>query len=114
MLRPFLAYNAIIQDRTGIVMKHSIVFLILLLVVSGARAQEFDTKTMESFATGLFEQMDLDRDGVLTSEEYAHTEGGGFPVDYQLLDLDGDGVVAKSEYLLAVRKFHPPTHHKAI
>lgn len=95
-------------------MKHSIVFIVLLLLVSGARAQGFDTKTMESFATGLFEQMDLDHDGLLTVEEYAHTEGGGFPVEYELLDLNGDGVVAKSEYLLAVRKFHPPTHQKAI
>ena len=95
-------------------MKNSIVLLLLLLLVSGARAQGFDTKTMESFATGLFEQMDLNHDGILTSEEYAQTGGGGFPVDYELLDLNGDGVVAKSEYLLAVRKFHPPTHQKAI
>jgi hypothetical protein len=95
-------------------MKHSMIFLILLLLVTGARAQGFDAKTMESFATGLFEQMDQDHDGLLTYAEYAHTEGGGFPVDYELLDLNGDGVVDKSEYLLAVRKFHPPAHQKAI
>ncbi len=95
-------------------MKNSIIFLIVLLLVGGARAQGFDTKTMESFATGLFEQMDLDHDGFLTSDEYAHTGGGGFPVDYELLDLNQDGVVDKSEYLLAVRKFHPPSHQKAI
>ena len=95
-------------------MKHTVTFLILLLLVGGAQAQGFDTKTMESFASGLFEQMDLDDDGLLTSEEYAHTGGGGFPVDYDLLDLNEDGVVDKSEYLLAVRKFHPPYHQKAI
>lgn len=95
-------------------MKHSMVFLVLLLLVGGARAQGFDARTMEAFATGLFERMDLDDDGFLTSEEYAHTRGGGFPVDYALLDLNGDGVVTKSEYLIAVRKFHPHTEQKAI
>lgn len=103
-----------IKAEIGTVMKQSIVIPILLLLVSGAHAQGFDTRTMELFATGLFEQMDLNDDGLLTSEEYSNTGGGGFPVDYDLLDLNGDGVVAKSEYLLAVRKFHPPTHQKAI
>lgn len=95
-------------------MRHSTVFMVLVLLVSGAYAQGFDAKTMELFATELFDQMDLDHDGVLTVEEYTHTDGGGFPVDYELLDLNGDGVVAKSEYLLAVRKFHPPPYQKSI
>ncbi len=95
-------------------MKHLIIFPILFLLAGAAHAQGFDKKTMEAFATGLFEQMDLDNDGFLTSEEYAHTDGGGFSVDYHLLDLDGDGVVAKAEYLRAVRQFHPPTQQEAI
>ena len=77
-------------------------------------AQEVDPQRMEAFASSLFERMDLDADGVLSPQEYEHTQGGGFKVDYALLDLNGDGAVSKREYLLAVRKYHVPHSAKPI
>jgi len=89
-------------------MKRVIAVTLISLLAAESNGQGFDTNSMESFAARLYDRIDLDHDGELTMEEYELTQGGGFPVDYQMLDLDSDGVVTKSEYLLAVRKFHPP------
>ncbi len=75
-----------------------------------AQGQRFDLEMMETFAARLFDQMDLDHDGILSKAEHLQTQGGGFMVDYALLDLNGDGSVTKAEYLLAVRRYHPPRH----
>jgi len=85
-----------------------------LLLPLPAAAQSVDPQRMEAFAASLYERMDMDGDGRLTREEYEHTRGGGFMVDYGLLDLDGDGSVTRSEYLLAVRKHHVPHGAKSI
>ena len=85
-----------------------------LLLAAGAAAQDVDPARMEAFAASLYERMDLDGDGRLTPEEYEHTQGGGFKVDYALLDLDQDGAVTKKEYLLAVRRYHVPHGSKPI
>ena len=85
-----------------------------LLLALPAHAQSVDPERMESFASMLFDGMDLDGDGRLTEQEYTETDGGGFAVDYRLLDLDGDGAVSKSEYLVAVRKYHAPASAQPI
>ncbi len=87
---------------------------IVALGAGAASAQGVDPRRMEAFAASLFDGMDLDGNGVVSREEYEHTEGGGFKVDYGLLDLDGDGGVSKREYLLAVRKYHVPHSAKPI
>jgi hypothetical protein len=83
-------------------------------VTSAVPAQGVDPRRMEAFAAALYERMDLDGDGRLTLDEYEHTQGGGFKVDYALLDLDRDGAVTKREYLLAVRQYHQPHGAKPI
>lgn len=83
-------------------------------IVCGAAAQMPAPEAMESFASRLFDRMDLDGDGVLSFAEHEHTRGGGFQVDYRLLDLDGDGSVTKAEYLVAVRKYHAGGHGHTI
>jgi hypothetical protein len=83
-------------------------------VIAAPLAQGVDPKRMEAFAASLYERMDLDGDGRLTQEEYEHTRGGGFKVDYALLDLDRDGTVTKKEYLLAVRQYHQPHGARSI
>ena len=80
----------------------------LLLSSRPAWSQAFDGDAMSDFASGLFDRMDLDRDGTLSRAEHDATHGGGFMVDYELLDLDGSGTVSREEYLEAVRKYHPP------
>lgn len=87
---------------------------LVALLVAGAAAQDVDPERMEAFAASLYERMDLDGDGRLTPQEYEHTRGGGFAVDYALLDLDQDGAVTKKEYLLAVRRYHVPHGAKPI
>jgi Ca2+-binding EF-hand superfamily protein len=80
--------------------------LTALVIVPEASAQSFDDRAMERFAVVLFGRIDLDQDGRVTREEYESTNGGGFPVDFDLLDLDADGSVSRGEYLTAVRRYH--------
>ncbi len=102
----------ILQTVTRFAMKRIMLALIHLSVITGAGAQGFDMRAMESFAARLFDEIDLNNDGSLSPEEYKETDGGGFPVEYRLLDLNADGIVTKSEYLLAVRKYHPPSEQR--
>jgi len=85
-----------------------------LAFATGAGAQGIDPQRMDAFAASLYERMDADGDGLLTVEEYEHSRGGGFEVDYGLLDLNKDGTVTKEEYLVAVRHYHQPHGAKPI
>ena len=79
-----------------------------LVLPFAARSQDFDTDAIERLARRLFYSMDLDKNGEVSRDEYAHTEGGGFKVEYSKLDRNADGTLTWDEYIDSVRHFHPP------
>ena len=72
-----------------------------------AQSRKFDHSAIENLARRLFYAMDLDKNGSVSREEYEHSDGGGFNVDYSRLDGNGDGELSWDEYLGSVRHFHP-------